>query len=178
MPGAVVCSVRWQARQNSLPYTTRACWLARIKQITLEDAGEETSFCGIELSLWLANVGAEPKDVWPACRTGQRNSIWDARLFPAVEQGGDYRPWLWMLDPSNATNDERDAWRAADRYSLKEILSLADHQEFYDRRGRIRAEQMRGALWSAFRPSSGFSACELAYLMRDEEERQEWIRDP
>lgn len=38
----LMCSVRWQARQNSLPYTTRACWLARIKQITLEDAGEET----------------------------------------------------------------------------------------------------------------------------------------
>ena len=38
----LMCSVRWQARQNSLPYTTRACWLARIKQITLEEAGEET----------------------------------------------------------------------------------------------------------------------------------------
>ncbi len=38
----LMCSVRWQARQNSLPYATRACWLARIKQITMEDAGEET----------------------------------------------------------------------------------------------------------------------------------------
>ena len=38
----LMCSVRWQARQNTLPYTTRASWLARIKQITLEDAGEET----------------------------------------------------------------------------------------------------------------------------------------
>jgi len=158
----------------------RQVWFVRcygIDDTFKEEAGKEASFCGIDLSLWLANVGAEAKDVWPAGGTSQRPSIWDARLFPAVEHSGDYRRWLWMLDPSGATDEERNAWHAADRYSLKEILALADHQEFYNRRGRIRAELIRASLWTAFRPSSGFSACELAYLMRDEDGRQAWIRE-
>jgi sulfatase modifying factor 1 len=38
----LICSVRWQARRNALPFSTNAAYLARIKAVTLEAEGEES----------------------------------------------------------------------------------------------------------------------------------------
>ena len=72
-----------------------------------------------------------------------------------------------MFDPTSATADQHAAWRIADRYSFKEILALADHTGFSERRGRIWAQRIRTSLRHVFRPGSGLSARELAFLMRD-----------
>ncbi len=158
----------------------RRVWFVRYYGIddTFKDtANEGAGFCGLDLDVWLAEVGADPESVWPVDTRKEDRGIWDAQLFPAVTHENDYRKWQWMLDPSRATDDERAAWMAVDRYSLKEILAFADHKEFYARRGRLRAEMVRQSLRKAFCPSSRISAQELAYLMRDGKKEVVWLID-
>jgi len=142
-----------------------------------EAAGQSAVFCGKDMMAWLQDVGAEPEDVWEKDVAGEDRTLWNARLFPTVKRHKDYRRWLWMLAPADASENERTAWRAADRYSLKQILALADHTGFYDRRSRIWAEGIRGSLRQVFRPGSGFSAQELAYLMRDGADKDAWVAE-
>ena len=123
-------------------------------------------FCGRRLLTWLADVGVGQDQVWDDAIPSSDRTIWNARLFPAVPEHGHYRRWLWMFDPDGASETQRQAWRSADRYSLEQILSLADHKGFYERRSLIRAELIRGALPRVFRPESGLSARELAWLMK------------
>src|SRR4030042_1716158 len=71
-----------------------------------------------------------------------------------------------MFDVTSASDEQLADWRAADRYSLEQILAIADHSEFYSRRGKIRAQIIRHSLRRMFRPNSEFSSAELTYLLR------------
>ncbi|MEN6426449.1 MAG: L-fucokinase [Phycisphaerales bacterium] len=134
-------------------------------------------FCGVPLSAWLADVGAGQEEVWDDGVSPENRTIWNARLFPAVPERGQYRRWLWMFDPGNASKSQRQAWRSARRYSLEQILALADHKGFYERRSRIRAQLIRNSLQRAFRPDSGLSSRELAWLMRRDGQPAAWVAE-
>ena len=83
---------------------------------------------------WLATVGVKAEDVWAADISPAKRSLWDARVFPAVESPQGYRDWLWMFDPATATAAQKAAFLRADRYSVAEIALLADMDTFYKRR--------------------------------------------
>lgn len=134
-------------------------------------------FCGIPLSAWLTEVGAGQEEVWDRRVATKDRTIWNARLFPAVVEHRQYRHWLWMFDPANASTSQRQAWRSARRYSLEQVLALADHQGFYERRSRIRAQLLRNALQRAFRPESGLSSRELAWLVKRDEHPATWVAE-
>ncbi|MBN1509380.1 MAG: hypothetical protein JW955_21215 [Sedimentisphaerales bacterium] len=123
-------------------------------------------FCGQDLSSWLTDIGARLEDVWDATVNPADRTIWNARLFPAVRQHDQYRRWLWTFRPSGASDEQRSAWRSATRYSLEQILTMADPGGFYQRRSDIRANLLRASLPQVFRPDSHLSARELAWLMR------------
>ncbi|MBN2594699.1 MAG: hypothetical protein JXA81_14420, partial [Sedimentisphaerales bacterium] len=144
---------------------------------TFKEKIEGSSFCGIELFEWLNAVGAQPKDVWDTDIPTGNQSIWNARFFPAVKTHSQYKQWLWMLDPTSANEKDFKAWRKADRYNLEQILSLADHNDFYNRRHKIRAKSIRNSLRQMFRPQSDFSSSELAYLLNDAEDLSAWVSD-
>ncbi len=133
-------------------------------------AGEGDRFCGRALSEWLEAVGASPEEVWDASTPSEDRTAWNARLFPAADEAGSYRQWLWMFDPPRASRDQREAWRQADRYSLAEMAERADHEAFHRRRQRIRAGHIRRSLRRMFRSDSGFSAAELARCLSLAEE--------
>jgi len=155
-------------------------WFVRcygIDDALKEPAGQGAVFCGRDLLDWLADVGAKPRDVWDRRIAANERSIWNARLFPAVKVHGDYHRWLWMFNPRTASPEQLSAWRAADRYSLEQILAMADHVEFYRRRSRIRAQQIRRSWRRMFRPDSRFSSQELASLLRDRDDVAAWIAD-
>ena len=140
-----------------------------------EPADAGAIFCGAPLLTWLKEVGADESDVWNAGTEKKDRTIWSARLFPAVQQPDEYRRWLWMFDPARASEGERRAWRSARRYSLEQILALADHKGFYERRSAIRAEVVRHSLQRAFRPESGLSARELTALIQRSKDPMAWI---
>jgi len=156
----------------------RCVWFVRC--YGLDDTFKETiekdgSFCGVDVLDWLDTVGAGPEDVWQADIPAEKRSIWNARMFPAVKTHTQYKRWLWMLDPARAGDEDFKAWRNADRYNLKQILALADHDDFYKRRHEIRAKLIRRSLRQMFHPHSEFSSSELAYLLKGTEDLSAWI---
>ncbi len=126
---------------------------------------EGGSFCGVDVSEWLKAVGAKAQDVWAADVRPTERSLWNARMFPAVKAAAEYKRWLWMLDPAGACDADLRAWRKTERYSLEQILALADRGEFYKRRESIRGKLIRQALRRMFRPQSALSSDELAYVL-------------
>jgi galactokinase/mevalonate kinase-like predicted kinase len=156
----------------------RDVWFVRcygIDDAFKEPAGAGSIFCGKDILEWLADVGAQPSDVWESNVSRGDRSLWNAKLFPAVTERGAYRQWLWMFDPAQASQPQRAAWRAADRYSFEQVLALADHEGFYRRRADIRSQWARASLRQMFRPDSGFSARELVCLMRDADNPTAWV---
>jgi galactokinase/mevalonate kinase-like predicted kinase len=142
-----------------------------------EKIEEGSNFCGLDLFEWLNIIGAKPEDLWDTdIPTGSR-SIWNARFFPAVKTHSQYKRWLWMLDPAGASDEDFKAWKKADRYNFEQILSLADHRDFYNRRHKIRAKSIQNSLRQMFHPQSDFSSSELAYLLNDTEYLSVWVSD-
>jgi galactokinase/mevalonate kinase-like predicted kinase len=135
------------------------------------------SFCGFEVFEWLKSVGGTPDDLWDADMPAKKRSIWNARFFPAVKTHTQYKQWLWMLDPAGACDEDFKAWKKADRYNFEQILFLADHHDFYDRRHKIRAKLIRRSLRQIFHPQSGFSSSELAYLLNDADNLSTWFSE-
>ncbi|MGO9109475.1 MAG: L-fucokinase [Thermoguttaceae bacterium] len=118
----------------------RGVWFVRTYQIsdTFKDTVERGgTLAGQPLGQWLASVGAKAEDVWAADIPPVRRSLWDARVFPAVESAQDYRDWLWMFEPAMASAAQKAAFQRADRYSVAEIALLANMEAFYERRTNI-----------------------------------------
>jgi hypothetical protein len=95
------------------------------------------TLCGRPLAEWFNAVGATANDIWPDEIEEDERSLWNARVFPAVSSPQGYRDWLWMYDPSTATDEQKQAFLAADRYSVAEIALLADMEAFYARRSQL-----------------------------------------
>ena len=100
-------------------------------------------FCGLPLSQWLDKAGAPVAAVWDDAAPAEGPSLWNARVFPAVDSAEDYRDWLWMYNPSLATAEQKRAWLTADRYSMAEMAFLSRLDEFHGRRARIREKTVR-----------------------------------
>jgi galactokinase/mevalonate kinase-like predicted kinase len=103
-------------------------------------------------------------------------NLWDAKIFPAISSPNDYHEWLWMINPSEATTDQIQAWHKADKYSLAEISNLVDLENFYIRRRKNRAEEICRSLGQIFLHQSGFSAEDMGFIFGDldDTERLEW----
>ncbi|MBN2137455.1 MAG: hypothetical protein JW720_06590 [Sedimentisphaerales bacterium] len=140
-----------------------------------ESIDQGAVFCGAPLVEWLGIVGAGPGDIWDAGLAGKHRTMWNARMFPAVKSRAELRRWLWMADPACAGEKAAAAWRKADRYSLEEILALADHGDFYGRRSGIRSVQLQKSLRRLFRPGSGFSGTDLSHLLATSNDRTGWV---
>ena len=118
----------------------RRAWFARAYHIgdTFKDTLDRgTTLAGQPMVQWLETVGAKAEDIWAADIPPAKRSLWDARVFPAVNDPLGYRDWLWMFDPASATAAEKEAFLRANRYSVAEIALLADMDAFYARRTEI-----------------------------------------
>ncbi len=155
----------------------KGVWFVRC--YTLDDTFKQTreggTFCGVDVFEWLKAVGAGPEDVWDTNLPPAKRSIWNARMFPAVKTHAEYKRWLWIFDPAGARDADFKAWLRADRYTLEQILTLAEHSDFYRRRNKIRANLIRQSLRQLFRPQSGLSSSELAYLLNGAEDVSAWV---
>ncbi len=95
------------------------------------------SFCGKPLLHWLAAAGIDPSEVWPDVEDPALRSLWNACVFPAVDDPTDYREWLWMYAPEAAGEEALRGFIMADRYSSEEIAVLTDQAAFHERRLEI-----------------------------------------
>jgi len=153
-------------------------WFVRCYNIydSFKDSiGQGATFCGMPVPEWLELVGAEYEDFWDVDIPDEQRSLWNARIFPAVNKHSRYRDWMWLFNPTGANAEDFRAWRAADRYSSAEIATLTDQEEFDRRRSLIRADEIQKSLRKMFRADSGFSASELAHILKNSREQSIWI---
>ena len=151
-------------------------WFVRIYGIhdTFQGADHrEAVFCGMPLDRWLEAVGAEPGEVWPDSGGPEEQTLWHARLFPAVGEQNGYRQWLWMYEPQQARDEQRAAWRRADRSSLAEMAQSAAIEAFHARRDEIHRLAVLHSLGGRFAAEGGFSAADLAHLLSGAQDARE-----
>ncbi len=144
-------------------------WFARVYGIrdTFQGAsGAEATFCGMKLDRWLEAAQTGPDQLWSDDFPPEKRTLWHARLFPALRQPAQYRDWLWMLDPRQATDEQRKAWRRARRYSLADIATLARVEAFHERRKRIHIDRLLAHPRRVFARESGFSASDLEKVLQ------------
>jgi len=147
----------------------RAGWFIRCygSRDTFKDSvADGATFCNVPVLEWLESVGATGADVWPADLPPEEQTLWTAKIVPAAAGPADYKDWLWMFDPASASEDQKQAFKDADRYSLDQIALLADQGAFHARRSKIAAADRARRLPELLRPHSGFSARDLAELLR------------
>ena len=130
-----------------------------------DTGGQGATLCNMPVAQWLADAGLTREDVWDEQSPPQRRTVWEARVFPAEGEPSAFARWLWMFAPAEADEADRQAYRAADRYSPAEIAALADQSAFHARRLAIRTEQIRRTLSAVFASRSGYSARDLAYAL-------------
>ena len=131
-----------QNRAGEAVWFVRPYGLADTFKDTVANGG---TFCGKPLLDWLAAAGVAPEDIWDSALPSGQRSLWDARVFPAEAQPDGFRKWLWLFSPEQATAAQKQAFRAADRYSAAEIAVLADQDAFFARRRELRREEMAKA---------------------------------
>lgn len=100
---------------------------------------EGATFCGWPLAEWLRAAGAPLSGIWDDETPEAKRTLWNARLFPAEQECGAFRRWLWMFKTARATPEQKLSFRNADRYSSAEIAMRADHAAFYARRAGLLA---------------------------------------
>lgn len=119
----------------------RRVWYSRGYGIT--DTFKDTiskggTFCGKPLMEWLSAVGARPGDIWDESIPENQRSLWDARVFPAMNKPDEFGQWLWVFDPEKASSTQKRAFLEADRYSAAEVAVLADQNDFFASRQKLR----------------------------------------
>ena len=88
-----------------------------------DDPKTDRTFCNIDLRHWLTLAGLSADDVWAGGGADDaKRVLWTARLFTA----GSIAAAMWMVNPASLATAERNAWKKARRYSMAEILELAD----------------------------------------------------
>jgi len=120
-------------------------WFLRYYGIddTFKHSAEEGgTFCGQPLQKWLGAIGAVPSDIWPFEVPQRERTLWNARVFPALQEHQDFRSWLWLLNVESATPEQKNRFLAADRYSSSEIAVRIDQTQFQLRRSRIQSARM------------------------------------
>ena len=122
-------------------------------------------FCNRPISRWIQGASLSFEGLWESGLPDHDRTLWHARLFPTVDREHDYRSWLWMFEPDEASPEQWEAWREADRYSLAEMTQRADLDAFAALRARNQCELVRCSLRQHFAQGSGFSAAELAYVL-------------
>jgi galactokinase/mevalonate kinase-like predicted kinase len=160
----------------------RAVWFVRcygIDDLFHKPVKSGARLAGIALGDWLRVMDASEEDIWDIELPPEERQVWNARVFPAVGAPEDYRNWVWMIDPGSAGRDEKRSWRVSDRYSFAEMSALASHEDFHRRRLENRMNDVKRTLGRMFRPESGFSAAELAFILDsvNEPERGQWIAE-
>lgn len=106
-------------------YVTRIYGVEDNPKGTLEGAGG-AGFLGSSLKDFLTANGIDKSELWTE---GQEHSLWSARLYPAassMEESVQFALLIWKMVRGKASQEERDAWRRAERLSLQSSFNRAD----------------------------------------------------
>ena len=109
-----------------------------------DDPKTSDRFCNINLPEWLRQAKLLPNDIWPNPHT--ESILWNAKLFTGSSRLGDIDHILWCIRPHALKQSQRKAWRKARRYSMADILELADPAALAEHRDKI-SGILQGLQW-------------------------------
>ncbi|MCP4453032.1 MAG: hypothetical protein GY809_16340 [Planctomycetes bacterium] len=144
-------------------------WYVRLysSQDLLNDRADRgATFCGQPVLDWLGHCHATTDTVWDSTLGADQQTLWTARLFPAMDTPNEVHLWLWMADPASATPQQIRQWHDAERFSSCQIAAIADHQAFHARRTSLRSLSVAQSLAELFRNDSDFSAQDLIHVLK------------
>ncbi len=148
----------------------RKVWFVRcygLNDSFKQPLSSKIQFCGMDIRCWLETIGAKASDIWDAKLKDSQRSLWNAKLFAAVQKPGAYRDFIWMLEPDKASDQDITLWKKSRRYSFEQMLDLADHKQFLQRRIALTAKRIANSLGKLFSPDSHFSASELSFILKN-----------
>ena len=174
--GACLDVIAGETRAGREAWFVRAYHIGDTFKDTLDRGG---TLAGQPLVQWLAAVGAKAEDIWADDIPPAKRSLWDARVFPAVDSPQGYRDWLWMFDPATATAAQkaglpagRSLQRGRDRTACRHGRVLQAKNQHLMRYALIIAGGSGTRLWPMSRGTlpkqlipfiSGKSLLEIAY---------------
>ena len=129
-------------------------------------ADQGATFCAMPVLDWLEHCEVPIDMVWDASQKKEEQTLWSARLFPAVSTQAEIHDWLWMMDPATASAQQIQQWKDTERFSSSEIAALADHEAFHARRTHFRSLTVIESLPELFRNDSDFSANDLIHVIK------------
>ncbi len=124
------------------------------------------TFCGLPVLDWLSRCHANADTVWDSSLDADQQTLWTARLFPAISTPSDVHLWLWMADPAAATPAQIQRWHDTERVSSCQIAAMADQQTFHARRTYLRSLSVVQSLPELFRNNRDFSAQDLIHVLK------------
>lgn len=121
------------------------------------------TFLNEPMQRWLERHGVRPDALWPEVEQSPR-SLWNARLYPAADTRDRAGLVLWMQE-AQAAQHLKEEWQRSRRYSMEEMLVLADGRGFWQIRQAVhRRHLLRGLPHSLDRPCE-LSADDLACVL-------------
>jgi len=87
--------------------------------------GGKATLFGVEFRRWLRDRGIPQTRVWPHVPPAER-SLWNAKLYPAINERAGYDIVMWMQDGSRPDSRLLERWLRAERYSLEDTFEYAD----------------------------------------------------
>jgi fucokinase len=102
-------------------------------------AEKKCAYLNEPIEKWLKRTGIKAEDLWKGIAADQR-SLWNARLFVATENRTIPAMTFAITSGRAVTAAQRNNWRKATRFSMAEILSLAEPTALIEHRERVAAE--------------------------------------
>ncbi len=127
--------------------------------------GGAATWCHRPLEQWLRILDLQPEDIWPQSLPPDQRTLWNARVVLAEDHPAAWTRWLWVFDPREATDAQREAFRQALRFSHEQASEMADPAALHARRARIAAERLASKPAEALGPQSLLSAGELGHVL-------------
>ena len=121
------------------------------------------------IAQWLDAMGVRPQDLWDNETRPDDRSLWNARIFPLVENEEEIYEWLWMQAPAASTAEQRQAWLCARRFNVAEMAALVDHEAESANRRRLRIKSIDQSVALLTGAESCFSAKDMAGWLTEAE---------
>lgn len=136
-------------RANTLIFSVPVVDDARRFTVTVicgiqDDPKTNRRYCNINMREWLRRAKLSAKDIWPNPHT--EPVLWNAKLFPCAGEWGNIEAILWCSRPQDLKPRQRTAWKKARRYSMADILELADPAALAEHRDRL-SGILQGLQW-------------------------------
>ncbi len=140
-------------------------------------SNDPPEYCGISIHDWLETISADESDIWKEVTEGNHRDLFNAKLFPFIREQEQFRDFLWMFTPNQASQAQIHQWKTGARFSNRDIALLTDAEVFLTKRQSNRICDLTDRVSYLFRPESSLSDLELTYIIKNDKNNLAFIQE-